>query len=200
MLAEHGSPDFLIKIINVPEVLLYKMKIAICGASLPPFDKAVLEKSCEIGKEIAASNHILRFGGCWGYPFEAAKGAFENKGKVAAVSPGKNKKEHIIKYKFPTENITEFQYTGLGIPGRNFPLINESDAVAIISGQIGTLNEFTLAFHQKKAIGILEGSGGITSLIKEIVKICRKVGEEDKVVYDVEPKNLIKKLNNFNNQ
>ncbi len=200
MSAEHGSPDFLIKIINVIEILLYKMQIAICGASLPPFDKNILKKSYQIGKEIAQNNHVLRFGGCWGYPFEVAKGAFENKGKVIAISPGKNKSEHITKYKFPTENITEFQYTGLGIPGRNFPLINESDAVAIVSGQIGTLNEFTLAFHQKKAIGILEGSGGITKLVREIAEICRKVGEEDKVVYDAEPKSLIKKLNNFNNQ
>ncbi|MBI4452683.1 LOG family protein [Candidatus Woesearchaeota archaeon] len=175
------------------------MKIAICGASLPPFDKEILKKSHDIGKEIAINNDILRFGGCWGYPYEAAKGAFENKGKVIAISPGKDREEHATKYKFPTENITEFQFTGLGIPGRNIPLVAGSDAVIIISGQIGTLNEFTLAFHQKKIIGILEGSGGITGLIKEIVKICRKVGEEDKVVYSKEPPDLVKKLNNLNN-
>ena len=175
-----------------------KMKIAICGASLPPFDKDILKKSHEIGKEIVLNSHILRFGGCWGYPYEAAKGAFENNGKVIAVSPGKNKDEHIAKYNFPTENITEFQFTGLGIPGRNLPLVNESDAAIIISGQIGTLNEFTLAFHQKKAVGILEGSGGITKLLKEIAEICKKVGEEDKVVYSKEPRELVKKLNNLN--
>jgi len=167
------------------------MKIAICGASLPPFDKNILKKTYEIGKEIAENNHILRFGGCWGYPYETAKGAFENKGKVIAISPGKDEGEHITKYKFPTENISEFQFTGLGIPGRNIPLVTGSDAVIIISGQIGTLNEFTLAFHQKKIIGVLEGSGGITNIIKEIVEICKKVGEEDKVIYAKEPKELV---------
>jgi uncharacterized protein (TIGR00725 family) len=173
------------------------MKIAVCGASLPPFDKNILSKSHEIGKEIALNNHLLRFGGCWGYPYEAAKGAFEDSGKTVAVSPGKDKGDHTIKYRFPTENITEFQFTGLGIPARNIPLINESDAAIIISGQIGTLNEFTLAFHQKKSIGILEGSGGITKLIKEIDEICRKVGQEDKVVYSKEPKELVRKLYKF---
>ena len=177
-----------------------KMKIAICGASLPPFDKIVLKKAYNIGKEIAANNFTLRFGGCWGYPYEAAKGAFENNGKVIAISPAKNREEHVSKYKFPVQYFTEIDYTGLGIPGRNIPLVVNADAIVIISGQIGTLNEFTIAFHQKKIIGILEGSGGITSIIQEIAEICKKVGEEDKIVYEKEPKKLINKLNNLNNQ
>lgn len=170
------------------------MKIAVCGASLPPFDKIILKKSYEIGKEIAVNKNILRFGGCWGYPYEAAKGAFENKGKVIAISPAKSKNEHIQKYNFPIKNFSEIEYTGLGIPGRNIPLVNGSDAIIIISGQIGTLNEFTIAFRQKKIIRVLEGSGGITSLIRKIVEICKKVGEEDKIVYEKEPKRLVSKL------
>lgn len=176
------------------------MKIAICGQSLPPFNNEILKKAYEIGKEIAANHHILRFGGCYGYPYEAAKGAFENKGKVIAISPGKNKREHLEKYNFPAENITEFEFTCLGIPGRNLPLVMNSDAIIIISGQIGTLNEFTIAFQQKKLIGILRGSGGITNLVKEIAEICDKVEEKDRIVYEEEPKILLKKLeNSFNN-
>ena len=176
------------------------MKITICGASLPPFDKSVLKRAYEIGKEIAVNNHTLRFGGCWGYPYEVAKGAFENNGEVIAVSPAKNKEEHINDYKFPIQNFTEIYYTGLGIPGRNLPLVIESDAIILVSGQIGTLNEFTIAFHHKKPIGILEGSGGITNIVKEIAKICDKVGEKDKIVYGREPRALVKKLEELNNQ
>jgi uncharacterized protein (TIGR00725 family) len=170
------------------------MSIAICGQALPPFDKAISKKSYEIGKEIALNNHILRFGGCWGYPYEAAKGAFKHKGKVVAISPAKNKEEHINKYGFPLDNFTEIIYTGLGRPGRNLPLVMESDAVIIISGQIGTLNEFTIAFHEKKPIGILKGSGGITKIIKDIANICDRVGEKDIVVYEDKPKNLVRRL------
>lgn len=170
------------------------MKIAVCGASLPPFDKGILGKAYEVGKEIAANHHILRFGGCWGYPYEAARGAFENNGDVIAVSPAKNKLEHISKYKFPIDSIMEIRYSGLGIPARNVPLVADSDAIILISGQIGTLNEFTIAFHQKKIIGVLKGSGGITKLVKEIAEICKKVGEEDKIVFEKEPKKLVRKL------
>ncbi|MBI1934861.1 LOG family protein [Candidatus Woesearchaeota archaeon] len=173
------------------------MKIAVCGQSKEPFNEAILKKSYEIGRHIAGSGHILRFGGCWGYPYEAAKGAFENKGKVIAVSPAINKEEHLSKFKFPIDNISEIEYTGLGIPGRNVPLVSSSDAVILISGQIGTLNEFTLAFHQKKIIGILLGSGGITGIIKEIAEICNKFGEKNKIVYEKLPERLVKRLNEF---
>ena len=174
------------------------MKIAICGASLPPFDKAVLKKAYEIGKEIAVKNHVLRFGGCWGYPYEAAKGAFEKKGKVIAISPAKNMQEHVKKYRFPLSNMSEMKYTDLGIPGRNIPLVVESDAVIFISGQIGTLNEFTLAYYHKKPIGILEGSGGITNLVEEITEICSRVGEKDRIVYSRNPKLLVRQLSGMN--
>ncbi len=176
------------------------MKISVCGASLPPFDKGILKKAYEIGREIAVNNHALRFGGCWGYPYEAAKGAFGNNGKVIAISPAKTKEEHANKYNFPIDNFTEIGYTGLGIPGRNMPLVVGSDAIIIISGQIGTLNEFTIAFYHKKPIGVLEGSGGITNIVMEIAKICSRVGEKDRIIYEKEPKKLIYKLNNLYNQ
>ena len=176
------------------------MKIAVCGASLPPFDKNILKRAYEIGKEIAVNRNILRFGGCWGCPYEAAKGAFENNGKIIAISPAKNKDEHIQKYNFPTKNFTEIDYTGLGIPGRNIPLVVNSDAIVVISGQIGTLNEFTIAFHKKKIIGVLEGSGGITKIVEEIAEICKKVGEEDKIIYEKEPKRLVRRLRELNKQ
>lgn len=176
------------------------MKIAVCGASLPPFDKNTLKKAYEIGKEIAINRHILRVGGCWGYPYEAAKGAFGNNGKVVAISPAKNRREHANKYKFPVDNFTEIKYTGLGISGRNIPLVANADAIIVISGQIGTLNEFTIAFSHKKPVGILKGSGGITNIVKEIAEICNIVREKDKIIYEKEPETLVRRLIELNKQ
>lgn len=173
------------------------MNIAICGRALPPFNKGVLKKSYEIGKYIALNNYTLRFGGCWGYPYEAARGAFEHKGKVISVSPAKDRKEHISKYNFPLDNFTEIDYTGLGKPGRNLPLVLNSNAIIIIGGQIGTLNEFSIAFHEKKPIGVLKGSGGITNIIKKIGRICGRGGEKEIVVYEKETKILVRKLGNL---
>jgi len=93
------------------------MKIAVCGTSIGEIRREILKKSGELGKEIAKNSHILMFGACLGYPYEAAKGTFQNL-------------------------MTELKFTGLGIPERNIPLVKGSDAVIIISGQIGTLSKF----------------------------------------------------------
>ena len=73
-------------------------------------------------------------------------------------------------------------------------VVKEADAVIMISGQIGTLNEFTIAFYAKKPIGVLTGSGGITEIVKQIAEYCDTVGEKDKIIYDPAPKELVEKL------
>jgi hypothetical protein len=70
-------------------------------------------------------------------------------------------------------------------------LVKEADAIIIINGQIGSLNEFTIAFNDAKVIGILENSGGITNMIKEIAGICDKRGESKNVVYSPNPEELV---------
>jgi len=166
------------------------MKIAVCGSN-SAINAEIAKKAFEIGREIAKNNILLLTGAGNGYPYEAAKGAFSANGKVFGVSPAKDEKEHKTAYNFPTENFTEIEYTGLGIPGRNLPLVKEADAIIIVSGQIGSLNEFTIAFYGSKVIGILKDSGGITGIIEKIAEICNKKGEKEKVVYASEPKELV---------
>jgi len=167
------------------------MKIAVCGSN-KGLDKEIAKKAFEIGKELANNNILVLTGAGNGYPYEAAKGAFSNDGKVFGVSPAKNQEEHIDNYSFPTDAFTKIEFTNLGIPGRNLPLVEETDAIIIISGQIGSLNEFTIAFHYNKVIGILKNSGQITDLIGKIATICDKNGEKENIVYSSGPKELVR--------
>ncbi len=169
------------------------MKISLCGSGFGN-NKEILEKAKEIGREIAKSGNILLTGGGTGYPYSAVRGAISENGKVICYSPAKNKEEHISTYGFPFEKGVEYIYTGMGIPGRNLPLVENSDAVTIIGGQVGTLNEFTIAFAEDKKIGILEDSGGIVKLIPSIVEVCGKRNQTEKIFYDSDVKKLIKKL------
>tara|TARA_Y100000031_G_C8171535_1_gene362071 strand:- start:565 stop:1086 length:522 start_codon:yes stop_codon:yes gene_type:complete len=166
------------------------MKIAVCGSNNAS-DEEIAKKAFEIGKEIANNHSLLLTGAGNGFPYEAAKGAFSNNGRVFGVSPAKNEEEHINTYNFPNDSFTKIEYTNLGIPGRNLPLVKEADAIIIINGQIGSLNEFTIAFNDAKIIGILENSGGITDIIDKIAEICDKKGEKENIVYSSEPKELI---------
>jgi uncharacterized protein (TIGR00725 family) len=167
------------------------MRIAVCGSGQAA-DESIAARARKIGKEIAEQGHILLTGGCNGYPYEAAKAAFSNKGKVIGFSPAKDEKEHIEKYDFPADNFSEIIFTGKGIPGRNFDLISNSDAVIIIGGKVGTLNEFTLAYHFGKIIGVLAGSGEIAELLPEIAGKIEKRSENEKLIYEKEPEKLVK--------
>ena len=57
---------------------------------------------------------------------------------------------------------------------------------------MGTLNEFTIAFEDRKPVGVLEKTGGAADTIKDIVdKSHRGPGN---VVYSTDPKVLVDKL------
>ncbi|MBI2575584.1 LOG family protein [Candidatus Woesearchaeota archaeon] len=153
------------------------MNIGVCGSAVGP-DHSIRQKAREIGHLLAQQGHTLVCGGTTGYPDEALKGALEGNGKSICFSPAKDKPGHIQVYHFPFYPSSEYVFTGKGIPGRNQSIIEASDSVIIIGGQIGTLNEFTLAFVMKKPIFIFKDSGGVVRLLPQIIEVCKKGGEQ----------------------
>jgi predicted Rossmann-fold nucleotide-binding protein len=104
-------------------------------------------------------------------------------------------KEHVSKYGFPVDNFTSIVFTGKGIPGRNLDLIQNADAVIIVDGKVGTLNEFTIAFHLAKKIGVLDLENGLSRLIKLIAEKVDKNNEKENIIYEKNGKELVKRLN-----
>ena len=171
-----------------------KPKIAVIGQSIEPLKKDVMKKARELGKLLAQQRCILFTGGSTGYPYEAVKGCFEDEGETVGLSPAINEEHHKEEYGFPVERFTRLEFTGKGIPERNYDLIDKADAVIMIGGKIGTLNEFTLAFHKKKVIGVLEGSGGIANMIQEIATVCDNSDEKENIIYSSSPEEIITKV------
>ena len=132
-------------------------------------------------------------------PQIAAQAGAKEKGIILSYSPAKNLKEHLeppISYPYPAKN-TELIFTGQGKIGRNVLSILECDGVIFIGGGIGTLNEFSIAYHEGKIIGILEIVG---SIIEKILKMegdfKSGAGKEikAKIVKDKNPKKLVEKV------
>lgn len=169
------------------------MKIAVCGSGLSS-SAVVAQKAVEVGKILAQREIALLTGGGLGYPYEAARAAFISGATVIGISPAASKNDHIGFYKFPTDAFSDMEYTGLGIPARNYALVREADGIILIGGQAGTLNEFTQAFIMGKPIGILMNTGGITTIINDIVDICNQNTEKELLCYDENPAALIEKL------
>jgi len=170
-----------------------KLKIGVMGSHQSVLDQTIIKRSRELGREIARSRCILINGATTGLPDEAARGAKEEDGFVMGISPAVDEAEHTKKYKLPTKYYDTIVYTGFGFNLRNIVNIRTSDAIVFLRGSMGTLNEFTIAYEDCKIIGILEGCGGVSEVIDEIVEICKK-NTGAKIVYEHDPAKLVKRL------
>ena len=69
--------------------------------------------------------------------------------------------EHIETWRLPVDYMDLIIYTGFGFPGRDLLFVRSCDAILIGCGRIGTIHEFTIAFEDKKPIGVLQGPWAI---------------------------------------
>jgi len=137
--------------------------IAVIGKSAkepgdPPSPEA-LRAAELVGANIAGAGAILITGGLSGVMEAASRGAKRANGLVIGMLPG-FKKDDANRY------VDVALTTGLGWM-RNTLVVRAADAVIMISGGIGTLNELTIAYQDKPTI-ILEGTGGWSDRIRDI--------------------------------
>jgi hypothetical protein len=179
----------------MPDSLL-KYKICVSGAAETSHcGEEAFKVAEELGREIIRHGAVLVDGATTGFPFWAAKGAKLEGGTVVGVSPADSKKEHIQTYKLPVDYHDIIMYTGHGYSGRNLLLTRMADAVVVGCGRMGTLNEFTIAFEDKKPIGILEGEWVTDEVIKMIIdKSFRGEEMRERIAFDSDPKALLDKL------
>lgn len=173
-----------------------KRKIGVMGSASGPTvkDQKSLEKALALGRAIAGRDCICITGACPGLPDKAAEGAKNAGGFVFGVSPAFSEREHKEIYGSPTQHYNMILYTGLGLMERDIMNIRSADAVVIIGGGIGTLNEFTVAYEEKKPVGIVTGTGGISDHIKEILDFAHRHAGPDRILYDDDPAKLIDRL------
>lgn len=169
-----------------------RIKICVSGAAAGESLKLSKKSAVALGRAVARAGAILTTGATTGLPAYAAAGAKKAGGMVFGFSPASTKGEHTRKYRLPLANMDTVIFTGSGYAGRNLILTRSSDAVIIVGGRVGTLNEFTVAFEDRKVIGVLEGSGGITGEIRDILNIAKK-GKKH-VLFDANADNLVKRV------
>lgn len=146
------------------------------------------------GFAIAKAGHSLLTGATVGLPNVAAESYKKNGGHMSlGVSPASSKIEHVLKYRLPTEAYDSILYTGLHYVGRDSLLINSCDAVISIGGRIGTLHEFTIAMETDTPIGFVQGAGGVSTEIMDIMHAAGKYSG-DGVVFSDTAEEVLDKL------
>jgi hypothetical protein len=173
-----------------------RLKIGVMGSASGPqiLNPHARKMASMLGREIGRRGHILINGACPGLPNDALIGAFEEGALTIGISPAFSEHEHVNEYKSPNGHHQVMIYTGMGFMERDIINIRSSDAVVIVGGGIGTLNEFTIAYEEGRPIGILTNSGGITNSIPHIVEELCERQLAPNMVFDDDPAALMDKL------
>ncbi len=173
----------------------HRLKIGVMGSASGPqtVDPVAREKARNLGREIGKRGFIFINGACPGLPNDAMLGAKECHAFTLGVSPAFSEYEHINEYQSPHSH-DMIIYTGMGFMERDIINIRSSDAVVIVGGGIGTLNEFTIAYDEGRPIGIVTNSGGISNSIPHIIhELCQREMPPN-LVMDDDPAKLLDKL------
>ncbi len=166
-----------------------KTKVGVMG-SAEESPAVLLDKALALGTAIAARNVILLTGATTGLVYAVGKAAHDAVAIHIGVSPAADEDEHRERYGLPTNACDAIIYTGFGLKGRNVVLVRSCDVVLFISGSIGSLNEFTIAYDEGKVIGCLTGTGGVADEIERLVDEFQKETKV-RVFYDDDPERLL---------
>lgn len=109
------------------------------------------------------------------------------------ISPGLSLDEQQGKYRSPTDGFDVLIYTGSGLMGREITNIRACDIVVIAGGRTGTLGELAIAYDEGRLVGILTGTGGITEIVEDIIRVSGK-DTGACLLYDDDPKKLVERL------
>lgn len=187
------------KFVAAPEtfssnVQAMRLTVGVMGSAEPTQLPGLEQKAYTLGRAAAENGFILITGACPGLPYACARGARDAGGLSVGISPALSLDEHVHKYRSPADAFDVLIYTGSGLMGREVTNIRSSDMVVILGGRSGTLGEFAIAYDEGKLIGVLQGTGGITDRLPEIVDAFGDKVTGARILYEADPSVLITKL------
>jgi uncharacterized protein (TIGR00725 family) len=140
-----------------------RIKVGVMGSAETerPVPDDLRQRAMALGQALASHDVTLLTGGTTGLVYAVGKAAHDAGVFHVGVSPGSCERDHVERYRLPTDACDLLIYTGFGLKGRNVVLVRSCDVVLFIGGAMGSLNEFTIAHDEGKVIGCLTGTGGV---------------------------------------
>lgn len=174
-----------------------KLKYNICVSGAAKGDSVTFAKGLAkaVGVQIVQQGHVVLTGATTGLPYFAAKAAHDqHEDYVTSLgfSPAASRIEHINKYRLPVDSYGSIIYTGFGYMGRDVLLVRSSDALVMVGGRLGTLNELMVALEEKTPVGVLVGSGGTTEAVETVLKAAKR--NRSGIIFDDDPATLVSRL------
>jgi uncharacterized protein (TIGR00725 family) len=126
-----------------------------------PVAAATMDAAFEVGRLVAERGGVIVTGGLGGVMAAASRGAKQAGGLTIGFLPSMDRKSAnpYVDIVFPT---------GLG-RARNLLAARGCDALIMIGGGCGTLNELTIAYADGRPVVVLRGSGGWSDRIAPVL-------------------------------
>ena len=172
-----------------------RYQICVSGAARGDSVKVGQELAAEVAREIVRRGHLVVTGATRGLPYAAAKAARLQGGRdITSIgfSPAASRLAHVKKYQLPLDAFDTVIFTGFEYTGRNLLLVRSCDAVVMVGGRIGTLNELTIAIEERKPIGVMLGSGGMTDEVEHVLKAAKRA--RTGIIFSHDPVVLVDQL------
>lgn len=174
-----------------------KLKYNICVSGAAKGDSVTLAKGLAkaVGVQIVEQGHVVTTGATTGLPYHAAKAAHDQDDSYITsigFSPASSRIDHVNRFKLPTDAYGSIIYTGFGYMGRDVLLVRSCDALVMVGGRLGTLNELMIALEEKTPVGVLVGSGGTTDAVDAVLKAAKR--NRAGIIFDDDPAALVSRL------
>lgn len=169
-------------------------QICVSGAAKGKSVDEGKELATQVGAALANAGHSLLTGATIGLPNYSAESYKAAGGKMSlGISPATSRVEHVLKYRLPTKAYDTILFSGLHYVGRDSLLINSADAVISIGGRLGTLHEFTIAMETDTPIAFMQGAGGVSAEIMDILHAAGQSRSKN-VIFSENAEDLVAKL------
>jgi predicted Rossmann-fold nucleotide-binding protein len=183
----------------------YKIGVFGSGHSSQPI-RAVTAAAEAVGEALGkhATQIIVVTGGCSGLPYTAAQKAAALGAAVWGFSPVTDIQAQ--KEFTPNDDLNIYQKLEFISPDlpfannqricmkyRNVLSTSACDAGIIVSGQWGSLNEFTNLVDMQKIVGVLTGTGGISDELPALAKKIVKPGQGE-IIFNDDPDRLVEAI------
>jgi predicted Rossmann-fold nucleotide-binding protein len=158
-----------------------------------------------LGQAIASGGDVTLTGACNGKPDAVRSAATDAGGLTVGISAYRTARAH-RDAGAPYKGFTVLQLTSLpaaqrgedrpNLMGREIDEVARADAAIIVGGRTGTLAEFSIAYEEKRPIGVLTGMGEMATVLKDVVRAATRAGKKPAapVIFDSDPSRLLKRL------
>ena len=181
--AKHKKNDDILDIViktiqeNKPPVIKRKSVVGIISSAVEIMKDKTKKDMTSLGQNLGKLNVNIATGASIGMTEIIASGAKTLGSRLIGFSPASNALIHSrVADNATIDQFDSIHFDGKGFTARSLDFINSVDVILMISGRMGTLSEFTIAFEEGVPIFVLKGYGGVSDKIDKIMSYANKIG------------------------